>query len=172
MGAWKSKTAMRLCVISQSRQTLGHRYLHRGPEYGSVQPSERRGFEDQHRHSHQDYVLANKAGAKKESAIRVSVSKNIIIVPRKLRQYSHLLKSKLCHPSSHKRVFLEKHNFDIADYAKHFYSENQKYDKIITRHDIEWYWKGNIRAEFVTVNSSHNQLVSQTRCPKFKIFYV
>ena len=75
-------------------------------------------------------------------------------------------------PVLHRRTYLEKHKMDIVDYAKEFFNENNKHGKVITRHDIEWYWEANIRAEYDTLNPSHNQLVSQTSCPKFQIFWM
>lgn len=75
-------------------------------------------------------------------------------------------------PVLYNRAFLEKHNIDITDYGKHFCTENSKQGKIITRRDIEWYWEGNIRAEFDTVDPSHNRLISQTKCPKFELYWL
>lgn len=75
-------------------------------------------------------------------------------------------------PIFYKKTYLEKHNIDITDYAKSFCSENGKEGHIVTRHDIEWYWEGNIRAEFDTVDPSHNRLISQTKCPKFETHWM
>lgn len=75
-------------------------------------------------------------------------------------------------PIFHKKAFLEKHNIDIVDYAKHFCRENSKQGYIITRHDIEWYWEGNTRAEYDTRDPSHDRLISQAGCPKFESYWM
>lgn len=67
---------------------------------------------------------------------------------------------------------MEEHNIDITDFAKSLCSRNNKAGFIITRHDVEWYWEGNVRAEFDTVNPVHHRLISQTRCPKFERYWM
>ena len=74
-------------------------------------------------------------------------------------------------PIFYNKTFLEKHNIDIVDYAKRFCSENSKLGYIVTRHDIEWYWEGNTRAEYDT-RDPHNRLISQARCPKFESYWM
>ena len=75
-------------------------------------------------------------------------------------------------PVLYKKGFIEEHNIDITDFAKSLCSRNGKAGFIITRHDIEWYWEGNVRAEFDTVNPAHHRLISQTRCPKFDTYWM
>ena len=75
-------------------------------------------------------------------------------------------------PVLYKKGLIEEHNIDITDFAKSLCSRNDKAGFFITRHDIEWYWEGNVRAEFDTVNPVHHRLISQTRCPKFDTYWM
>lgn len=67
---------------------------------------------------------------------------------------------------------MERRNIDITYYAKEFCSRNRKQGRLITRRDVEWYWEGNIRAEYDTVDLIHNRLISQTRSPKFDAYWM
>ena len=75
-------------------------------------------------------------------------------------------------PVLYKKGFIEEQNIDITDFAKSLCSKNGKAGFNITRHDIEWYWEGNVRSEFDTVNPVHHRLISQTRCPKFDMYWM
>lgn len=75
-------------------------------------------------------------------------------------------------PVLYPKTDIEKRKIDITDYAKEFCSRNRKQGKLITRRDVEWYWEGNIRAEYDTVDPAHNWLISQIRCPKFQAFWI
>ena len=75
-------------------------------------------------------------------------------------------------PVLYKKGLIEEHNIDITDFAKSLCSRNDAAGFFITRHDIEWYWEGNVRAEFDTVNPVHHRLISQTRCPKFDTYWM
>ena len=75
-------------------------------------------------------------------------------------------------PVLYKKGFIEEHNIDITDFAKSLCSRNGKAGFIITRQDIEWYWEGNVRAEFDTVDPIHHRLISQTKCPKFNAYWM
>ena len=66
---------------------------------------------------------------------------------------------------------IEKHKTDITDFAKAFRTANSKQGKTITRHDVEWYWEGNVRSEFDTVDPLHNHLISQIESPKFEMYW-
>lgn len=69
------------------------------------------------------------------------------------------------------KSFIEKRKIDITDYAKKICSRNREQGKLITRRDVEWYWEGNVRAEYDTVDPSHNRLITQIRCPKFEAYW-
>ena len=75
-------------------------------------------------------------------------------------------------PVLYPKTYIEKHNLDITGYAKEFYNRNRIEGKLVTRRDIEWYWEGNVRAEYDTVDPAHNRLISQIRCPKFETFWM
>ena len=42
--------------------------------------------------------------------------------------------------------------------------------KTIIPRDVEWYWEGNVRSEFDTIDPKHNRLVSQTECPLLNVY--
>lgn len=75
-------------------------------------------------------------------------------------------------PVLYPKSYMERRNIDITDYAKEFCSRNRKQGRLITRRDVEWYWEGNIRAEYDTVDLIHNRLISQTRSPKFDAYWM
>ena len=72
----------------------------------------------------------------------------------------------------YKQGFIEENNIDITDFAKSLCASNSKAGYAITRHDVEWYWEGNVRTDFDTVNPLHHKLISQTRCPKFDTYWM
>ena len=84
---------------------------------------------------------------------------------------SHQLQASIV-PVLYKKGLIEEQNIDITDFAKSLCSRNAKAGFNITRRDIEWYWEGNVRAEFDTVNPVHHRLISQTRCPKFDTYWM
>ena len=84
---------------------------------------------------------------------------------------SHQLQASIV-PVLYKKGLIEEQNIDITDFAKSLCSRNAKAGFNITRRDIEWYWEGNVRAEFDTVNPVHHRLISQMRCPKFDTYWM
>ena len=75
-------------------------------------------------------------------------------------------------PVLYKNGYIEENIIDITDFAKDFCKKNAKAGLAITRHDIEWYWEGNIRAEFDTTDPKHQRLINQMRCPRFERFWL